>query len=1013
MANRLAGCAGTMLVLLAAISTASAKQHSRFVTGRMRANALENAKKHSWAGKEQKEAVSAAERWVKMSDERLWEIITSQELPRSIYTNPGIIYAGKKPRCPNCGEGIVRYGGYAWKSDFWNRPWKLKCRNCEEVYPKNDFHAFYTTALDEQGMFRRKLGDRGLLFNAEHPDPDDPLHKLFVDDGYGMVDEKGNKHHMIAVYNQWGQWQAIQSGLSALVRAYTLTSDKVYAHKAAVLLDRISDVYPEMDYLPLHRMGFQHSQGGTGRGRIQGCIWETHMREMARAYDSIYDGIQDDQQLVKFSSEKAARHKLGDKSSIRKICRHIEEQLLLEILKSCKDGRIAGNTGMTHTCLAITAIALDRPEMTRQWLDWLFDPRFPGQYTTHKDPIPWVLVEGLDRDGMGGECGGYGLIWTRGSIDLARILATCPQYSSHNIVKEYPKLKQCFLIESRLNCLDAVFPPIGDSGGTGTWGRLGSAARFAEGFKLYKDPRLAALAWRYAAGNPDRLRLPGDIFEEDPTVLARKIAAVAAKSGSVGLRCEQLGRYGQAVLQTEKRANGRAIWIHYGYGKGHSHRDCLNLGLYAKNIDMLPELGYPEYTGSWPKRHAWTANTISHNTLLVGDRASGYSPGGKIGLFAMQPPVRVIDVSSKTAYKGLKSYRRTAALVDVSQDDGYVFDVFRARGGTNHRLSYHGPARQATLKGLELVEQGKGTFAGPDVEFAKLDGPRSAFYKSSGFSYLYDVQRSKGPVEDCFTVDWKAEDARGRITKASQPHLRLHALTVCDEVALASGDPPQKPGNPRSLRYLIQSRLGENMESQFVTVLEPYEKTPFIRRVRRLQVQHQSDPNSVAAVAVELQKGITDVLISCRQPVRVEVEGGIQFEGQFGMLRLAGGQVKCMRMCNARLLKCSGTELTSKLPAYRGKVTRVDAGDPENNLVFLEPALPPDAGLVGKTIHFAGQVPWDTSYEIKALEEGSVSTGDITIVAGFQDPGDFNSGYKYLVNPGDRYVLPICTALDR
>ena len=106
------------------------------------------------------------------------------------------------------------------------------------------------------------------------------------------------------------------------------------------------------------------------------------------------------------------------------------------------------------------------------------------------------------------------------------------------------------------------------------------------------------------------------------------------------------------------------------------------------------------------------------------------------------------------------------------------------------------------------------------------------------------------------------------------------------------------------------------MQSQFVTVLEPYEKTPFIRRVRRLKVQHQSDPNSVAAVAVELHSGITDVLISCQQPVRVEVEGGIQFEGQFGMVTLAGDQVKCIRMCNARLLKCSGAELTSKLSAW-------------------------------------------------------------------------------------------------
>ena len=49
-------------------------------------------------------------------------------------------------------------------------------------------------------MCRRKLGDRSLLFNAEHPDPKDPLHKLYDDDGYGMFDEKGKRHDVVAYY---------------------------------------------------------------------------------------------------------------------------------------------------------------------------------------------------------------------------------------------------------------------------------------------------------------------------------------------------------------------------------------------------------------------------------------------------------------------------------------------------------------------------------------------------------------------------------------------------------------------------------------------------------------------------------------------------------------------------------------------------------------------------------------------------------------------------------------------
>ena len=1000
--------------LLLFASTAYAKQRSRLVTAEMRANAVANAQRYSWAEKEQQEAIANAGRWVKLSDDELWQMITSQELPRDIHTN-------KTVGCPNCGDGIFPYGNYPWTYDFWHEPWKLKCPNCGSVYPKNDFSAFYQTALDEHHTFHRELGDRSRLFNAEHPDPKDPLHQVYVDDGYGMVDEKGNRHKVIAYYNQWAQWRTVYAGLAFLERAYTLTEDKRYAHKAAVLLDRIADIYPAMDFAPLHYMGFEHSHGGPGRGRIEGCIWETNTTRMAYTYDHIFEAIQDDQELVAFCAQKSAQYKLEDKSSIGAICRHIEDHLLLEILTSVKDGRIDGNTGMTHTCLATTAIALDRPEVTAEWLDWLFDPRYPGDYPRQKDAVPWVLVAGLDRDGMGGECGGYGLIWTRGFVRLAEILALYAEYAKHNPppIKEYPKLKQCFLVEPRLNCLDAVLPPIGDSGSTGVWGRTGSVSTFVRGFRLYGDEQMAAFAWHYAGGDVNQLRLSNDIFEKDPETLAQQIASTARKTGPFKLKCEHLGRYGQVVLQTEDAHNGRAVWLHYGYGKGHSHRDCLNLGLYAKNIDMLPDLGYPEYTGGWPKRHAWTANTISHNTLLVNDTQSAYSPGGKINLFAVQPPARLVDVSSKSAYEGLETYRRTVALIDVSDEDGYVFDVFRARGGSNHRLSYHGPAAAAKVQGIRLVKQATGTFAGPDMEFATLDGENSDFYRQSGFTYLYDIERSEQPVDSYFTVDWRAEDQRGRIEEGNEPHLRLYALTACDEVALASGDPPQnKSGNPRRLRYLIQSRLGEDMASQFVTILEPYDKTPFIRRVRRLKVEHDADPNAVAAVAVELASGMTDILINCEEPTQVKVEGGITFEGQFGLARLVDGKVKLMRMSNARLLKSpplgkggeGGFKLTGEKSSYEGKVTKIDVSDPEDNLIFLQPSLPQN--LLGQTIHFKNDLPLDTSYDIKAVGDGWISTGDITIVAGFSDPQDFNSGYKYLVNVGDEYIVPCSAGLD-
>ena len=980
------------------------KERSRFVSARMRANALANAEKHEWVRQQQERAVAAAEAWVSRTDNTLWTMVTAQELPRTTYTNEGVVYRGQKPYCPGCGEEAPAKSGREWWDFDQDRPWKVQCEHCDEIYPKNDFEAFYKTALDAHGMFQRKLGDRSLLFNADHPDPTDPLHKLYVDDGYGMFDEKGNRHDIIAYYNFEAVWRRVQSGVAALAEAYALTSDKRYAHKAGVLLDRIADVYPEMDYLPLHELGFQHSQGGSGRGRIEGCIWETFVAQrLARSYDVIFDGLQGDGELVTFCSDQAEQYDLGDKGSIAAICEHIRDHLLLEALASVKDGRINGNTGMNHTSLATSAIALDDPELTPQWLDWLFHPDFPGDHSNRKDPVPWVLTEGLDRDGMGSECGGYGLIWTRHMQDLVEILAVYPEYVKHNLVADYPKLKQAFLVESRLNVLDGMMPNTGDSGAVGAWGRQGSAATYLLAYKLYRDPRFATLAWFEHEAHGSSLRLDDDIYQEDPDALIREVREIAQDEPSK-LKSEHFGRYGQAYLQTGNPENGRAVFIHYGQDKGHSHHDCLNLGLLAKNVAMIPDLGYPEYTGTWPKRHAWTANTISHNTLGVGDTGSGYSPGGQIEFFAVETPLRVMQVDAPNAYEGMRTYRRTVALVDVGEDDSYVFDLFRGRGGSNHRLSWHGAAEAAQVAGLEPVRQESGTFAGPDVPFARLDGEDADFYKRSGFTYLYDVERSTGPVETPYTVDWKIEDIQDRIREGHEPHLCLHALTSCDEVALATGDSPRRLQRPR---YLIQSRLGEDVQSQFVNVLEPYDTRPFINQVRRLRVEHNGDADAAAAVAVELADGRMDILISCEETTEGTVEGGITFNGTFCMIRLVDDEVKLMRLIGGTLLACGDAKLTADRAAWRGKVSRIDASDAGNNQVFLDPPLPQDDDFAGRTIHFINGLPMDTSYKIRAVTAEGISTGDITIVRGLKEGTDLASGHTYLVNPGDEYVVPV------
>jgi len=351
-------------------------------------------------------------------------------------------------------------------------------------------------------------------------------------------------------------------------------------------------------------------------------------------------------------------------------------------------------------------------------------------------------------------------------------------------------------------------------------------------------------------------------------------------------------------------------------------------------------------------------------------------------------------------------------MVDIAGTDGYVLDVFRARGGENHRLIYPGPAQEATVEGLALTKQEKGTFAGPDVEYTKLSGPGETIGNTGGFSYLCDVERS-APTDGGYTVDFRCEDLRHRIAPGREPHLRIHALTPCDEVALASGQPPQnKSGNPVSLRYLVQSRLGAGLQSQFANVLEPYDRTPLIRRVRRLSPRHTADPDSVAAVAVDLADGQTDILIACEQPTEVHLEGGIEMDGTIGFVRLQDGTPKVVRLIAGTRLAVGEVSVTCDRAAYTGTVKSVDVGDPAQSRVTLDPPLPAGRGLEERAIHFVGTQPQDTTYWVRGIDGDAVSTGTTSLILGFEDEKDFTAGYTYLVNPGDSYSLPCVTELD-
>ncbi len=308
------------------------------------ANAQANANRYDWAGRIKDGIVKSAEPFTRYSDDELWAMMFGATIERSwmVWSNG---------HCPACGQDVPMYN---WKIDALNRPWKVACPHCRELFPKNDFYAFYKSGLDEHGVFDPRRADRKLLFNTEHPDPNDPLRGFGVDDGDGYV--AGEKRwRFIGCYLIYGQWkQLIVNGIAALANAYVVTGDPRYAHKAGILLDRVADLYPTHDF---KTQGWVYERRGD-RGYVS--TWHDacpEFRNMALAYDMVFDALKTDDGLLRFLSAKAAQYQLENpKADFVDIQRNIEERILGDTITNAE--KIHSNYPMTEVAVLLAKAVL-------------------------------------------------------------------------------------------------------------------------------------------------------------------------------------------------------------------------------------------------------------------------------------------------------------------------------------------------------------------------------------------------------------------------------------------------------------------------------------------------------------------------------------------------------------------------------------------------------------------------------------------------------------------------------
>jgi hypothetical protein len=1037
---------------------ASDKKALTIWTEEERANARENIEKYSWAAEASKGYIDEAERYVKVID-TLYEMVVAEGLPRYYFVGEAL--DPERFYCRYCKTNIAaKYGLYSWIVDPINDPWKIKCPECRRRFPSNDFGSFYELGKDENGIFNIELahkrndeliakGEPGYLVNVLYPEKGEGWG---VDDGFGYfpgnVYDNGvvERHNYIAYYLHEGLWHGgvIDGALRAFMYAYIYTGDPKYGRAGAILLDRVADFYPGFDW---HR--WRTFRGDGYKGKILDVVWENALaQDLARAYDAFFPMFEDPE-VISFLSEKAKKYNLENpKDCTAAIRKNIEDGILREIFAASKDGRIAGNFGMTQLSVATAAVALDTMPETGEWLDWIMKP---DENETSPRPAGNVnilqkLVDVVDRNGMGNEASpSYNSLWLNELLGVAELLYGYQTYPGVDLYKN-PKFVQMFTAQLPIIMADYYTMQIGDSGGTASTGFNLSKETALIGFKRLGDPRLAQYVFMLNGNTVNGLN--GEITEKDPEKIRDQILEVVHQYGPFHLDSDMMTGYGFAAVRDG--ANYRSIGnnqgtnshsdfsVYFGIGTGHGHNDALNLGIDAFGLNMAPDLGYPEDTGTQPNRIQWVSKPLSHNTVMVdGKPQVGLETAGTPHHFDDSGRVKIIDVDANKAYPQTKEYRRTVVMVEADDENEvfYGVDFFRIVGGNDHIYSFHSQSDEIfETEGLNLVpqtdEKGNyiGTYASPDVPWGKDPNTIDTLWSVDilkyppGFTWLDHVRRDSVPEAE-FSVDFKVKDFRRVLGVQEDLHLRMTMLNdfTLDEVAIAQGKPPQV--NTKYipyLEYVLARRTGENLNTLFTTVFEPYKKTRYIDTgmtsvpVKVISGTPSAD-DAVKAVRIPLKNGRVDyVVYATNNKVLYRVDDLFDFRGFVGVYSVLDGQPVYMYVNDGDVIDdnkgligaCTGTvkDFTREL-ALENTITVT----PEQK---IDPAV-----LENRYIYVENDGVQNGAYRIERAEESPkgdiiLHIGQVSPVRSYKDPKDFDKGYIYNIETGQRFRIPLPNITD-
>ena len=799
------------------------------------------------------------------------------------------------PRCP------VDRRKRSWRIHFWewsaDSPDQVRCKICGNAFPGPEHQPVGEIEV---------VGPAGGTVRYRY-----------------WEDEEGMRYFFDNMLLNYTQYQVVRMA-DPLAMAYVFTGEPAYAEKAAVILDRLSEVYKDYpvhglgrSYLHADRKGFyeNHFYKDPPFPFVSARIGNFHASPFSDASNAfrlaqVYDLI----------SDSGAIEKLSDAEG-RDVRAAVERDLLYEAIRHTLEvphgstnydgGRING--------LALVGRVVDEPD---------FVAKSYGLYRT--------LID---------NCYNYDGYWHEDTVNYFNMITSgtlrVPDVISGpggiDVYREMPFLERIFTAPMGLFMPDGRTFMANDTWGISTGfarvsSRIASMGKFVEAAdEIRGTSRIPVADVEYA--------LFRRTSEANRRVTDKDLLALVPSN-------YLLPGAGNVILGVGKSSNAVRATVCYGPWGGHHHYDTLAMGMDVFGQELLSDIGYTH-----TRYREWATTVGSHNTVVVDGREQTRDSGR---LLCYRPAsdanVGMVCAEAPGAFENTEVYRRTMMLVPTGPETGYVVDLFEVKGGDVHDYLLHGSADfdQAISVAPDLSPaEGEMILSG--------DGTRGALY-----GYFH---RTRGTdVSEDFKVRFEGE---GTFVDVRFVGVQAGRFLVSDAPSIRRTQEDDGKLDDFWLRTVCLRRRRES--SLFVSVIEAHTGEGFVRDAQLVArdgtgvVLQVEETGGIRTIAMDPQG--TGLVASLPDGRRLELRG------RAGVLSESSSDVD-LDVIDGSSFRV-GEAAVRRIRDYEGTVTGVTgdiSGKPGRSELVLDVALPEGGSLDGKVVYVRHPSGLETVYQVKRIE---------------------------------------------